>query len=203
MITHRTGTWAEEIPPIHVIDSRDAIRRIERDALEAARWQTNVLITGARGAGKALLARFIHDRSDRGTRGFATIKCEGLPDLLFESALFGHVQGSFPGAYRDKPGLLESVPGGTVYLDEVAALSIRAQVRLLRFLETGKSFPIGGNTIQPRPWLNVRVIASTSDDLQARVAAGLFVNDLYLRLNVHHLSMPLLREQRNELLHVN
>ncbi len=131
-----------------MVGSSDAMRRVEREALLAARGDANVLITGERGVGKAAFARFIHEHSDRSPHGFATINCEGLPDLLFESELFGHVQGSFAGAYRDKPGLLESVPGGTVFLDEVGALSERMQARLLRFLETGEYRRIGGDRIQ-------------------------------------------------------
>jgi DNA-binding NtrC family response regulator len=192
-------SWWDGVSPIHVAGTSDAMRRVEREALVAAEVQGNVLITGERGVGKAAVARFIHEHSDRSTRGFATIKCEGLPDLLFESALFGHVQGSFPGAYRDKPGLLESVPGGTIFLDEAGALSVRTQARLLYFLETGEYLRIGGDPVQLEPWLNVRLIASTTGDLQARVAAGLFLDDLYLRLSVHRLAVPPLRERRDDI----
>ena len=163
---------------------------MESIALLAALGNGNVLITGEHGVDKAAVARFIHAHSDRSSRGFATIKCEGLPGLLFESTLFGHMQGSFPGAYRDKPGLLESVPGGTVFLDDVGALSVRSQVRLLHFLETGKAQRIGGHTRQIDPWLNVRLMASTTEDLEDRVAAGLFLDDLLLRLSIHRLSVP-------------
>lgn len=175
------------------------MRRVERTALLAARGDGNVLITGERGVGKAVLARFIHEHSHRSASGLATIKCGGLPDLLFESALFGHVQGSFPGAYRDKPGLLESVPGGTIFLEDVGALSVRTQVRLLRFLETGEALRIGGTARQIQPWLNVRLIASTTEDLAGRVAAGLFLDDLYIRLGVNRLSVPPLRDRRDDI----
>jgi len=163
---------------------------MESTALLAAPGNANILITGERGVDKAAVARYIHSHSDRSSRGFATIQCEGLPGLLFESTLFGHVQGSFPGAYRDKPGLLESVPGGTVFLDEVGALSVRTQVRLLHYLETGRSQRIGGHARQIDPWLNVRLIASTSTNLADRVDDGLFLDDLLLRLSVHRLWVP-------------
>ena len=191
MISHSRADWPQTVPPIRVIDTRnEAVRRMESIALLAAPGNGNVLITGEHGVDKAAVARFIHAHSDRSSRGFATIKCEGLPSLLFESTLFGHVQGSFPGAYRDKPGLLESVPGGTVFLDDVGALSVRSQVRLLHFLETGKSQRIGGHCRQIDPWLNVRLMASTTEDLEDRVAAGLFLDDLLLRLSIHRLSVP-------------
>ena len=190
MITDRRTDWPQTVPPIRVVDTRDTLRRVERHALLAARDYANVLISGEPGAGKAGLARFIHENSDRATRGFATINCERLPDRLIESELFGHVQGSFTGAYRDKPGLFESVPGGTIFLDQVEALSLRTQGRLLRFLETGDYVRMGGRAVRIQPWLAVRIIAATSADLAARAHAGWFLNDLYIRLCVHHLPVP-------------
>ena len=184
-----------------MVGSSDAMRRVEREALLAARGNANVLITGERGVGKSAVARFIHERSDRSAHGFAMIKCEGLPDLLVESELFGHVRGSFTGAYRDKPGLLELVPGGTIFLDEVGALSPTIQARLLRFLETGEYRRIGDDRvrIQNTARLDVRFIASTTANLPALVAAGLFLDDLYGRLNVTSLSVPPLRERRDDI----
>jgi len=184
-----------------VVGSSDAMRRVEREALLAARGNANVLITGERGVGKSAVARFIHERSDRSAHGFAMIKCEGLPDLLVESELFGHVRGSFTGAYRDKPGLLELVPGGTIFLDEVGALSPTIQARLLRFLETGEYRRIGDDRvrIQNPARFDVRFIASTTANLPALVAAGLFLDDLYGRLNVTSLSVPPLRERRDDI----
>jgi DNA-binding NtrC family response regulator len=187
MISHNTANWPQTVPPIRVVDTRETQRRVERQAHLAARGYANVLITSERGVHPAALARLIHDHSDRATRGFATLNCKDIPDLLVESALFGHVQGSFHGAYRDKAGLLESVPGGSIFLDEVDALSVRTQGRLLRYLETGEYLRIGGTPVQMQPWLGVRVIASTTGDLQPRLAAGLFLNDLYIRLSVHRL----------------
>lgn len=198
MISH-IPTLSELVPPILVVDTRDARVRVERMAHLAARGYANVLITGDLGVDTAEVARLIHDRSDRSTKGFATIECKSLSDLLFESALFGHKRGSFTGAYCDRPGLLESVPGGTILLHEVGALSMRTQARLLRYLETGESLRIGGNPIQIQPWLNVRLIASTTANLQTRVAAGWFLHDLYLRLSVHRLPVPPLRARRDQI----
>jgi len=175
--------------------------RVHREALLAARLNANVLICGERGVGKTSVARFIHEHSDRSRLGFATISCDGLPDLLFQSALFGHVNGSFAGAFRDKPGLLESVAGGTVFLDEVGALSSTMQARLLWFLESGDYLPLGSDRarIQSSARIGVRVIASTTADLPARVAAGLFLDDLYHRLTDVRFSVPPLRERREDI----
>src|SRR5262245_48422277 len=190
MISHRKTSWFQAVPPIRVVDTGDMLRRVERTALLAARGSANVLITGERGVGKAGIARFIHENSDRAKRGFATICCDRVSDLLMESALFGHVQGSFPGAYYDKAGLLESVPGGTMWLESIDALSVRTQLRLLRFLETGEYLRIGGRPVEIQPWLTPRLIVSTSIDLAARVPAGLFLKDLYIRLSVNRLWVP-------------
>ena len=195
MISH-TRTPTELVPPFLVVDTRDARHGAERAARLAARGYANVLIAGDLGVDPHVAARLIHDHSDRSTKGFATIECKSLSDLMFESALFGHRQGSFPGAYRDRPGLLESVPGGTIFLHEVGALSMRTQARLLRYLETGESLRIGGNPIQIQPWLNARLIASTAADLQTRVRAGWFLEDLYIRLSVHRIPVPLVQAKR-------
>ena len=190
---------SHRISRVRLVGSSDAIRRVEQKALMAARVEKNVLITGEHGVGKAVVARFIHEHSDRSANGFAVLHCEGLPDLLVESELFGHVRGSFAGAYRDKPGLLESVRGGTLFLDEVGTLSPRMQARLLRFLATGEYLGIGGDNVRVQASLNVRLIASTSANLPALVDAGLFLDDLHDRLNAVSLWVPPLRERRDDI----
>jgi len=190
---------SREISRVRLVGSSDAIRRVEQKALMAARVDKNVLITGEHGVGKAVVARFIHENSERSANGFAVLHCDGLPDLLFESELFGHVRGSFGGAYRDKPGLLESVRGGTLFLDEVGTLSPRMQGRLLRHLATGENLGIGSDHVQVHARLNVRLIASTSASLPALVDAGLFLKDLHGRLNAVCLSVPPLRERRDDI----
>ena len=189
--------FTQEIPGVRIVGGSDASRRVECEALAAARKDAHVLITGARGVGKAVVARFIHQHSDRATQGFAMLNCEGLPDLLAESELFGHVRGSFAGAYQDKPGLFESVPGGSVFLGEVGALSARMQALLLRFLETGEFRRVGSDLV--RKAIDIRVIASTTANLPARVVAGLFLDDLYGRLNATGLSVPPLRDRRDDI----
>jgi two-component system response regulator FlrC len=172
------------------VDSRHTRRQLERDARLAAQGSANVLITSECGVAKAGVARYIHEHSDRASKGFAAINCAGVPDRVIEAALFGRVQGSFATVYRDKPGLIESVPGGTMFLDNVDALSMRMQERLLRFLESGEYLRIGGGPVQIQPWLGVRLIASATTDLAARVASGLFLRNLYIRLSVHRLPVP-------------
>ena len=116
----------------------EAMRSLEADIEVAARSDAKVLITGETGVGKEVVARLIHSRSPRAGANMVTLNCAGLPDSLLESELFGHVKGSFTGAYRDKPGLLEMAPNGTVFLDEVGEMTPRMQAVLLRFLETGE-----------------------------------------------------------------
>jgi len=186
-----------EVPRVRVVSTSEAMQRVEREAVKAARGDNHILITGERGVGKGTLARFIHDQSARTALGFGVINCKGLPDLLFESELFGQTEGRSGGAYRDKPGLLKSVHGGTIFLDEVSALSERMQLRLLRAIEAGEYMRFGEDGIQVRH--AVRFIASTETDLRARTAAGLFLDDLYRRLKTVSLRVPALRERREDI----
>jgi transcriptional regulator with PAS, ATPase and Fis domain len=175
------------------VGQSEAIRRVEADLDCAARSDAKVLITGETGAGKEVVARLIHDRSARANSPLVTLNCAGFPDSLLESELFGHVRGSFTGAYRDKPGLLEMAPTGTLFLDEVAEMSSRMQVVLLRFLETGEIQRVGAD--RPHTRANVRLITATNRDLQKQIASGAFREDLYFRLHVVHLHIPPLRER--------
>ncbi len=177
----------------HLVGESEAIRTIEADVDCAARTDAKVLITGETGVGKEVVARLIHARSARSTGPLVTLNCAGLPDSLLESELFGHVRGSFTGAYRDKLGLLEMAPNGTVFLDEVGEMSSRMQVVLLRFLESGEIQRVGADRVHTR--VNVRLITATNRDLQAQIDAGVFREDLYFRLNVIRLSIPPLRER--------
>src|SRR5579862_1315779 len=162
----------------------------------AAKSDAKVLITGETGAGKEVVARLIHERSNRSRAPIMTVNCAGLPDSLLESELFGHVRGSFTGAYRDKPGLLELAPGGTVFLDEVGEMSVRMQASMLRFLDTGEIQRIGAN--RPHARADVRLITATNRDLLSQIAAGSFREDLYFRLNVIRLCLPPLRERTED-----
>ena len=182
-------------PEVRLIGKSPAIQALEQEIDSAARSDAKVLITGETGVGKEVVSRLIHHRSSRAAAGLVTLNCAGLPDSLLESELFGHVRGSFTGAYRDKPGLLEMAPNGTVFLDEVGEMSTRMQVVLLRFLESGEIQRVGADRSHTR--VNVRLITATNRDLQAQINAGAFREDLYFRLNVIRFSIPPLRE-RNE-----
>jgi transcriptional regulator with GAF, ATPase, and Fis domain len=186
-----------KIPETRLIGRSEAIETISTDIDCAARSDAKVLITGETGVGKEVVARLIHQRSARSAAPLVTVNCAGLPDSLLESELFGHVRGSFTGAYRDKPGLLEMAPNGTVFLDEVGEMSTRMQVVLLRFLETGEIQRIGANRAHTR--VNVRLITATNRDLQSHIASGAFREDLYFRLNVIRLCVPPLRERRTDI----
>jgi transcriptional regulator with GAF, ATPase, and Fis domain len=173
------------------------MRALEGEVDLAARSDAKVLITGETGVGKEVVARLIHQRSPRQNAGMVALNCAGLPDSLLESELFGHTRGSFTGAYRDKPGLLEMAPNGTVFLDEVGEMTTRMQVVLLRFLETGEIQRVGADRSQTR--VNVRLITATNRDLQAEILNGNFREDLYFRLNVVRLAIPPLRERVDDI----
>jgi transcriptional regulator with GAF, ATPase, and Fis domain len=174
-----------------------AIRAIESEVDCAARSDASVLITGETGVGKEAVARLIHDRSPRASAALVAVNCEGLPDVLVESELFGHMRGSFVGAYRDKPGLLEMSPNGSLFLDEVGELSLAMQAVVLRFLESGEIQRVGAGRAHAN--VNVRVIAATTRDFDAQIAAGLFREDLGSRLNGIRVTIPPLRERTEDI----
>jgi len=162
-----------------------------------ARSDAKVLITGESGVGKELVARAVHTRSARSNRPFVPVNCAGLPETLLESELFGHVRGSFTGAYRDKPGKLELADTGTVFLDEIGEMTLRMQGLLLRFLETGELQKVGSDSSVRR--VNTRVVAATNRYLRELIGLGQFREDLFYRLNVIHLLVPPLRERKADI----
>ena len=178
------------------LGSSAASRQLDREIEIAARSDAKVLITGETGVGKDVVARLIHQRSARAHAPLSTINCAGLPDTLLESELFGHVRGSFTGAFRDKAGLLDVADRGTAFLDEAGEMSMRMQGMLLRFLETGEVQRVGSDRAARRT--NVRIIAATNRDLAQQIAAGAFREDLYYRLNVVRISVVPLRERRED-----
>jgi len=161
-----------DAPAPLLIGHSDSIEAVKADIECAARTDAKVLITGETGVGKEVVAQLIHRHSGRAHASLLTLNCAGLPDSLLESELFGHARGSFTGAYRDKPGLLELAHGGTVFLDEVGEMSTRMQVVLLRFLETGEIQRVGADRTQTR--VNVRLITATNRELQQQIIAGAF-----------------------------
>jgi DNA-binding NtrC family response regulator len=169
----------------------EVLRMIER----VAPTDSAVLILGESGTGKELVARAIHERSARAARAFVPIHCGALPREVFESELFGHEKGAFTGAVGMKPGLLELADGGTLLLDEIGEMEPDSQVKLLRAIETGTFFRVGGT--RPRR-VDVRLVAATNRDLAEAMRAGEFRQDLYYRINTITLSLPPLRERRED-----
>jgi transcriptional regulator with PAS, ATPase and Fis domain len=165
-------------------------------ARKIARTNVTVLITGESGTGKEVLARAIHGFSARAKKPFVPFNCTAVPRELLESQLFGYRRGAFTGAERDNPGLIRAAKDGTLFLDEVGELGIDLQPKLLRFLESGEINPLG----ETSPFnVDVRIIAATNANLERLVEEGRFREDLFYRLNVICLSIPPLRERRDEI----
>src|SRR5262249_46041168 len=156
-----------------------------------------VLVTGETGSGKEVVARSIHGQSSRARQSFVPVNCAGIPETLLESELFGHVKGSFTGAYRDKPGKLEIADCGTIFLDEIGEMSLGMQGLLLRCLETGEIQKVGAESLHKVA--NVRVIAATNRNLRSQITEGKFREDLFYRLNVITLVVPPLRRRRDDI----
>ena len=169
---------------------KQVIERIEKVAPSGAR----VLVVGENGTGKELVARAIHALSPRAHGPFVEVNCAAIPGELIESELFGHVKGSFTGAFADRAGKFELADGGTLFLDEIGDMSLSAQAKVLRALQEGVISRVGsGKALE----VDVRVIAATNKDLPAEIAAGRFREDLYFRLNVIPFQVPPLRERRD------
>jgi transcriptional regulator with PAS, ATPase and Fis domain len=186
------GTNGYSLAP-SIVGSSPALEQVLGSAARIASSQVKVLITGESGVGKDVLARFIHSQSRRSNERFVALNCAGVPETLLESELFGHVKGSFTGAYRDKIGCLEQAHRGTVFLDEIGDMGLRMQALLLRFLETGELQAVGSDA--PASRVDVRVIAATNRNLAEMVDRGEFRQDLYYRIHVVHLHVPPLRER--------
>jgi len=167
---------------------RDLISRV-------ANSNATVLITGESGTGKELVARALHDQSNRAGGNFVPINCTAIPKELIESELFGHRKGAFTGAMNDRIGRFEMAHGGTIFLDEIGDLSMDMQVKLLRVLQERTVDPVGG--LKP-VHVDVRVVAATHCDLEAAIEAGKFREDLYYRLNVLPLKTPALRQRPDD-----
>jgi len=174
-----------------------AYQRVMDLAERVARFDSSVLITGESGVGKEVVARFIHERSERADMDFVAINCGALPESLLESELFGHKAGSFTGAVRDRKGLIEQATRGTLFLDEIAEVSPPLQVKLLRVLQEREVRRVGEN--RPRP-IDVRIMAASKQNLEEAVANGRFRDDLYYRLRVVEITIPPLRERPEDIL---
>jgi len=166
-------------------------------AEHVAPTDSTVLIQGESGTGKEVVARYVHNLSNRTDGPFLSINCGALPENLLESELFGHVKGSFTGAVRDKQGLFAAARGGSFFLDEVGEMPPSLQVKLLRVLQEREAIPVGATEAIP---VDVRIIAATNRDLEEEIRRGNFRSDLFYRLNVIALNLPPLRERRDDLL---
>jgi len=183
--------WASEI-----ITRNQALKERLAQAKMVAATDARVLVTGESGTGKELLARAIHNASARKDKPFVAINCSAMAENLLESELFGHAKGSFTGATRDHNGLFQSAEGGTLLLDEIGDMPMRLQVKLLRVLQEHQVRPVGSTeAIQ----VDVRVISATHRDLQEMMRQGKFREDLYYRLNVVNIDIPVLDERREDI----
>jgi DNA-binding NtrC family response regulator len=179
-----------------IIGRAPAMERMFDMVERVAPTRATVLITGDTGTGKELVARAIHEISDRARKPFVAINCSALPETLLESELFGHMKGSFTGAIANKRGLFEEAQGGTLLLDEISTIPPSIQVKLLRVLQDRKIQRVGGS--QPFS-VDFRLLAATNVDLGEEVRAGRFREDLYYRLNVFPIRVPSLRERRSDI----
>ncbi len=173
------------------------MKKVVSMARKVAGGDVNVLITGESGTGKELIARAIHNLSNRSTNPFVPVNCGALPENLFESEIFGHEKGAFTGAIRTKPGLLEFANQGTFFFDEIGDLSLSLQVKLLRMLESRKIRRVGG---QKEIEIDIRIIAATNQDLTQSVSEKKFREDLFYRLNTIQIEIPPLRDRTVDIL---
>ncbi len=179
-----------------LISKSPAMQRVFELALVAARSNSTILILGESGTGKEVIARAIHAESQRPDGPFVAVSCAALTETLLESELFGHEKGAFTGAVARRKGKLESANGGTLFLDEVGDISPKLQLDLLRVLEERRFHRVGGSELIE---VDVRVIAATNRDLEKAVASGSFREDLYYRLNVIRVTLPPLRERKEDI----
>lgn len=179
-----------------IVGSSAPLRRTVALIDKVARTDSTVLILGETGTGKELIARAMHKRSNRAVRAFICVNCAAIPQSLVASELFGHEKGAFTGALQRRIGRFESADGGTIFLDEVGELQPETQQALLRVLQERKIERVGGDQLIP---VDVRVLAATNRDLEAAVTNGTFRQDLFYRLNVFPISMPPLRERKDDI----
>jgi len=180
-----------------ILGESEAIMQVFNAIAKAASTHATVLITGQSGTGKELVARAIHYSSKRGSAPFLPVNCGGIPETLLESELFGYVKGAFTGALESRAGFFQTADGGTIFLDEISETSIAMQVKLLRVLQEKEICMIGSN--QPRK-VDVRIVAATNKNLMDLVRKGSFREDLYYRLNVITISIPPLKERKEDII---
>jgi DNA-binding NtrC family response regulator len=191
-----TRVGLDEDPEQLLLGRTSALVEIRRILDRVSSTSATILITGESGTGKELVARSVHERSDRAHEPFVKINCAAIPEGLLESELFGHERGAFTGAASRKPGRFELAHRGTLFLDEIGEMPLASQPKLLRALQEGRFFRVGGTeTID----VDVRLVAATNRDLHREVAEGRFREDLFYRLHVVPIELPPLRERRGDI----
>ncbi|MBT5547525.1 MAG: sigma-54-dependent Fis family transcriptional regulator, partial [Desulfobacula sp.] len=175
-----------------MVTASSVMKELLEKTSRAANSEATVLITGESGTGKEVLARLIHQNSPRSNGPMVAVNCAAIPSGLLESELFGHVQGSFTGAIKDRKGHFQTASGGTLFLDEIGELATDTQVKLLRAIQEKEVQPVGSEKVKA---VDIRIVAATNLDLQKRIAQGNFREDLYYRLSVIPLFIPPLRER--------
>jgi DNA-binding NtrC family response regulator len=179
-----------------IVGKSAAMHTVYRAILKAAESDANVIVYGESGTGKELVARTIHELSERGDKGFVPVNCGAIPENLFESEFFGYRKGAFSGADQDKDGFLTAAQNGTLFLDEVGEIPLSMQVKLLRAIEGGGYSPLGTHQVI-RP--DIRLVAATNRDLKRFIEQGRFRRDLYYRIHVVPIALPPLRERREDI----
>ncbi|MEG6505172.1 sigma-54-dependent transcriptional regulator [Nitratidesulfovibrio sp. 1201_IL3209] len=182
-----------------LIGKSPAMQRLRKSIAAVAASDYTVLIRGESGTGKELVARAVQSLSQRADGPFIMVNCPAIPDALLESELFGHVKGAFTGADRNRKGLFMAADKGTILLDEIGDIPASVQSKLLRVIQEGEVRPVGTNEAQR---VNVRIVASTNRNLEAKIADGSFREDLYFRLNVLTITVPPLRERIEDVPHI-
>ncbi|MFO7549996.1 MAG: sigma 54-interacting transcriptional regulator [Haliea sp.] len=180
----------------HIVTRSPMMERILNQVRQVAGSDVNILVTGASGSGKELLARAIHDADEQRQGPMVAVNCGALPEQLLESELFGHVKGAFTGAVSGHPGLFRAAHGGTLLLDEIGDIPLPLQVKLLRALQERRIRPVGGTISEP---VDVRIIAATNRDLEKDMREGQFREDLFYRLNVVNFHLPSLAERAEDI----
>ncbi len=180
----------------NIIGESKSILEIIKMIDTVAPTDARVLITGGNGSGKELVARQLHEKSNRATQSFVEVNCAAIPSELIESELFGHEKGAFTSAVKTKPGKFELADNGTLFLDEIGDMSLSAQAKVLRALQENKITRVGGEKDMK---VNVRILAATNKDLKKEIASGNFREDLYHRLSVIVIKVPSLNERKDDL----
>jgi two-component system, NtrC family, response regulator PilR len=180
----------------HVVGKSPKMIEVYRTIGTVAMGDSTILITGESGTGKELVARAIHEASQRREKPFVSINCGAFPETLLESELFGYLKGAFTGATANKKGLFEAAGGGSIFLDEIGDMTLAMQVKLLRVLQERRLRPLGSTNEVP---IDVRVIAATNQDLQSSIRQGSFREDLYYRIAVINIHIPALRERAEDI----